>query len=177
MSTNPAITNSKPTLQSAWVTLLSEFNWEWFITHTFREECHPERADKLWRLWCSKINRDLYGPTWAKKMKKGTVPGIYWTRAIEYQKRGVIHFHGLMSGVEALNQFTWMENWLNLDGYGTSEGLTGISRIHTINTQNDYTPIINYISKYVTKQGEIDLSPNMPGYSQHIRQRIQLVKN
>jgi len=153
-------------MHSAWVDLLSEFHWQWYITHTFRESVHPERADKLWRLWCSKINRELYGPRWFKKNKS-----VYWVRAIELQKRDVIHFHGLMSGIDALNQFEWMENWLNLDGIGTGIGLTGISRIYNIDKGESTDAVISYVSKYVSKGGEIDLSPNMPAYSEFLRLR------
>lgn len=158
---------SKPQpLHEGWFQLLNEFHWQWYITHTFRESVHPERADKLWRVWCSKINRYLYGPRWHKKNKS-----VFWVRAIEYQRRDVIHFHGLMTGVESLNQFEWMDKWLNLDGEGVGEGLTGISRIYNIDKEEKTDAVIRYVSKYVVKGGEIDLSPNMPAYNKPLLKR------
>ena len=171
MNTHPNNTNSTQSLSEAWLNLISRYDWDWYVTHTFREDVYPERADKLWRVWCSKINTALYGNHWHKKVKRGTVPGVYWVRAIEYQKRGVLHFHGLVKGVQGMNQFIWMNEWLNLDGKGLTEGLTGMSRIHPYENFNKQNYIIQYISKYVSKGGEIDLSPNLINYQPELFRR------
>lgn len=158
--------------QEAWVELLSQFAWHWYITHTFRESVHPERADKLWRVWCSQINRYLYGPQWYKKGR-----GVYWVRALEYQRRDVIHYHALMLGCESLNTYEWQEKWLNLDGFGTKEGLTGISRIYPYEQFNNTESIISYVSKYVIKKGDLELSPNIAGYTRKLSQAEPSIKS
>lgn len=73
-------------IRGAWTTFLDRWEWDWFVTLTFREHVHPERADKLFRVWISKINRELYGHRWYKRGD-----GVYWARALEYQKRKVLH--------------------------------------------------------------------------------------
>ena len=88
----------------------------------------------------------LYGHRWHKKGE-----GIRWVRALEYQKRDVIHYHALMAGVQDLRRLTWMDRWHELAGY---------ARIEKIDTAD---AVVRYVSKYVVKGGEIDLGgPLMP---------------
>jgi hypothetical protein len=42
-------------------------------------------------------------------------------RALEYQKRDVIHYHALITGVEDLRRLYWMDRWHELAGYGRIE--------------------------------------------------------
>jgi hypothetical protein len=58
---------------------------------------HPEAADKRFRVLISQANRVLYGVRWAKHGA-----GLRWVRALEYQKRDVIHYHALIAGVQDL---------------------------------------------------------------------------
>jgi hypothetical protein len=127
-------------LQEAWIVFLRQWAWQWFCTFTFREIVHPEAADKRFRLFVSMVNREHYGPRW---YKKGL--GIQWVRALEYQRRGVIHYHALAAGVEALRRLTWMDIWQELAGY---------ARIEPI---RDRAAVRRYVSKYVVKGGELDL--------------------
>jgi hypothetical protein len=124
---------------------------------TFPDAVHPERADKLWRLWCSKLNRFVFAPRWHKTAHGGVV----WARSSEFQVRGVLHFHALMGAIVNLNlealRVHWKEVWLELaDGY---------SRIHQIENRS---AVIAYITKYVVKGGELELSGNLNRY---VRQR------
>lgn len=134
---------------NAWVDMLRPYRWDWFITVSFSGNyIHPEQADKIWRLWVSQMNRELHGPRWYKKQK-----GVVWVRALELQKRGVIHFHGLMRHPEfpldkKLSRWAEMEVLFEL---------AGISRIYTPRSQHD---VINYCAKYVFKEGDIEVSPN-----------------
>ncbi len=125
-----------------YVDMLSRYLWHWFATNTFRNEVHPERADKLFRLWVSKMNRQLFGQRWAKKGL-----GIYWARCLEYQKRDVLHYHSLMGGhgLDDMRRLTQMDVWNELAGY---------SRIEP--PRNHYA-VENYVAKYLTKDGEIEL--------------------
>jgi hypothetical protein len=63
-------------LVDAWVEYLSRWTWDWFVTLTFREAKHPEAAEKVFRVWISKMNRDMYGPRWSKHRR-----GVRWVRA------------------------------------------------------------------------------------------------
>lgn len=128
-------------LRGAWAYFLAPYNWSWTATFTFRDAMvHPERADKLFRVFVSKANRQLFGPRWAKKRV-----GISWARGLEFQRRGTAHYHALLSNVGELRRLTYMDLWSDLAGY---------ARIERPRERHD---VVRYISKYVVKGGEIDL--------------------
>ena len=127
-------------LRDAWIALLGRWEWEWFCTFTFRDLVHPEAADKRFRVLISQANRVLYGHRWHKKGE-----GIRWVRALEYQKRDVIHYHALFAGVQDLRRLTWMDSWHELAGYARIEPIESTAAVS------------RYVSKYVVKGGEIDL--------------------
>jgi len=130
-------------LTQAWQDLLGRWRWDWFATLTFRGDAvHPEAADKRFRTWISKINRSLYGPRWSKQ---GT--GVRWVRALELQRRGVIHFHALLGGdgLSDLRRLSWMDAWDELAGWARIEPPRSSEAVRA------------YCAKYVVKGGEIDL--------------------
>jgi hypothetical protein len=92
----------------------------------------------------SQANRVLFGVRWAKYGG-----GLRWCRALEYQKRDVIHYHALITGVQDLRRLFWMDRWHELAGY---------ARIEPIESS---AAVSRYVSKYVIKGGELDLSPNL----------------
>ncbi len=136
-------------LQEAWVEFLSPFQFQWFCTLTFERNVHPEAGFKTFRRFVNELNRDLYGRHWMKTAQGG----IYWIVALERQKRGVIHFHALIGSPEDLNRIarrlTWMDRWQQLAGY---------ARIEPI---RDDTAVRRYVTKYVTKGGDIEFSKNL----------------
>lgn len=142
-----------PTIQQGWVDLLNRWRFNWFCTLTFRDHTHPEAALKRFSVWISKINEELYGKRYYKRGQS-----IYWVNAIEFQKRGVIHFHALLGAPENLNhkvrRLKFMDIWYDL---------AGIARIEEI---EDDEAVYKYVSKYVAKGGEIDVSPNIKEFVQ-----------
>lgn len=145
----------QPPLLHAWTQFLSQWKWDWFATLTFRFDdtsarsiktkvrhplIHPERANKVFRLWVSKMNRSLYGPRWAKYCA-----GAWWVRAEEFQRRGMLHYHALLGGVSDLRRLTWMDEWEKLAGYARIE------------PPKDARAVRSYCAKYVLKGGEIEL--------------------
>jgi hypothetical protein len=131
---SPTATVPIHALQDAWVVFLRQWVWQWFCTFTFRDIVHPESADKRFHLFISMVNRELYGPRWHKKGL-----GVQWVRALEFQKRGVIHYHALVAGVQDLRRLTWMDIWNELAGYARIEAI------------KDPTAVRRYVSKYVVK--------------------------
>ncbi len=111
---------------------------------------HPEAADKRFRTLISKLNRKLFGPRWSKQPNATVI----WARGIEYQKRGVLHFHALI-GCQNINldcytdRRHWADEWNDMAGF---------ARIEKIKSAKDAA---RYVTKYVTKGGQIDLSPNI----------------
>jgi hypothetical protein len=99
----------------AWLTLLGRWEWDG-VYLTCRDFGPPEAADKRFRVLISQANRVLFGTMWYKRQQ-----GLRWVRALEYQKRDVIHYHALMAGVQDLRRLTWMDRWNELAGYGRIE--------------------------------------------------------
>ena len=66
------------------------------------------------------------------------------------QKRGVLHYHALIAGegLQDLRRLTFMDEWDELAGYARIEPLRSSQAVYS------------YISKYVTKGGEIDIGGN-----------------
>jgi len=142
--------SSNKELHRGWITFLQRYEWQWFCTLTFRDFVHPESADKRFRTLISKLNRKLFGPRWSKKPSET----VFWARGIEYQKRDVLHFHALIGcpGID-LDSYTirrhWADKWNEMAGF---------ARIKKIRSAKEAA---RYVTKYVTKGGQIDLSPNV----------------
>jgi hypothetical protein len=143
-------------LAESWTSFLSRYHWDWFCTFTFREAPHPEAADKLFRFWLSELNRSLYGRRWAAHPDGG----VYWVRALEWQKRDVLHYHALLGDVKDLNESAkrlhWMDRWNELAGFAKIEVPHGRGAVAA------------YVAKYVAKGGEIDVSVNLRSYAEQI---------
>ena len=131
-------------LQEAWVALLRQWPWEWFGTLTFRDPVHPEAAAKRFDAFAARLNRALYGPRWYKHHV-----GIQWVRALEYQRRGVIHFHAVIAGVAGQRRSHWVKVWNDLAGYARIEPIRNMGAV------------LRYLSKYVRRGGELDFEPRM----------------
>jgi hypothetical protein len=86
------------------------------------------------------FNRSLNGPRWFKKGR-----GILWVHALEWQRRGVIRYHTMFAGMQHLRRLSWMERWNELAGF---------ARIESI---RDSQAVRRYVTKYVVKEGELDL--------------------
>lgn len=146
-------------LADAWRDFLAQYPWEWFCTLTFREAIHPEAAFKAFRYWVGLLNNDLYGRRWREK--KRAAGGVHWVCALEWQKRGVLHFHALVGGDRSVTGYAddslyladrqfWAREW---------DRIAGFAKLDLIDDQQ--TAVHGYVSKYVAKGGQIDLSPNV----------------
>lgn len=110
---------------------------------------HPEAADKAFRTFISKINGELYGRSWGYKSHRG----LQWARGQEFHKDGRLHFHAVISAPRNdLWNITRISKW---HSWWLKE--FGLNRLERPKSQQD---IARYVSKYVTKGGEIDFSKN-----------------
>jgi len=138
-------------LHQAWINFIKTYEpFQWYVTLTFKEPRHPEACNKAFYRWIRHINQCLYGRRYREKQK-----GVTWIKAIEYQKREVIHFHCLVGSPELykLKRLEFMKVW-EADCRNTQELVNGYARI----TKYDHSRgAINYCSKYVLKGGELDL--------------------
>jgi hypothetical protein len=131
-------------LQDAYVAWLGSWDWEWLVHLTFQEIVHPEAADKRFRRFVMQLNRRLYGRRWYKHGQ-----GIRWVRALEYQRRGALHYHVLFAGVCGLRPHDCVRMW---------KDLAGIAKIEPI---RNMTASLYYLTKYVHRGGELDVEPRM----------------
>lgn len=158
-------------LPEAWASVLERYPAHLFATLTFRPYrrftdkytgatvevprttagggMHPEAADKAFRIFISKINRELYGNTWGKRWHRG----LQWARGQEFHKDGRLHFHAVIAAPQNdLWHITRISKWHN---WWLQE--FGFNRLERPKSQEQ---IAAYVSKYVSKGGEVDFSPN-----------------
>jgi len=131
-------------LTEAWGQFLGQFEWDWFVSLTFREEVPTFRAHRLVRWYTSDLE------------KAAGVP-IFWFRADEYGERlGRFHIHLLIGNVGHLRRLNWMDEWNRRAGY---------ARILPFEKTKGAA---FYCAKYVTKQfGDWDLSDNLRAFRQY----------
>jgi hypothetical protein len=129
---------------------------------TFSEPVHPEQAAKRWERWVCDLEqrevRSVGAPeyqetmTFAEPVHQAQAArrcrGVRWARALEYQKRHVIHYHALLwfGGEGEPHRFTAMGRWEKIG--------EGWARIFTYDPQLGAS---HYLGKYISKGGEIDL--------------------
>ena len=85
-------------LRAAYAQFLERWRWDWLATLTFETDTHPEAARKKFMVWIDRMNKQAFGKRYRNRTK-----GIYWARAAEFQRRGTLHYHTLMSAPEDLN--------------------------------------------------------------------------
>jgi hypothetical protein len=144
---NPLAGPRSNLLQSTWVQFLGDLEtrygmFEWFGHFTFAEPLHPEQANKRWLRFVRQVNRKLHGNRHYKHDK-----GITWVRGQENQKREAIHYHGFFgNGVRKLRRMDFVDIWHDV--------CDGICRIYAYDGRMNAK---DYITKYVVKEGEIDV--------------------
>jgi hypothetical protein len=140
-------------IEIQWTSLLKRWSWHWFATFTFKDETHPEAADKVFRHWVKGLDESN---GYRQRSKSTYARRCIWARGLEWQKRGVIHFHAVVGNLPLsthtrMSCEAWAYAWLML-------GNTGFAKIELIaHTEKS----LGYVSKYCAKGGEIDLSPNL----------------
>lgn len=153
--------------------MLSREPWHWFCTLTFSptrrvrdkytgelrhvERFHPTRgmhleaADKAFRFFIRSINERLYGKRWMVAPRANG--GVVWARGQEFHKSGRVHFHCLLAAPDgdlntSTSRYYWHEWWFR--EFGRNQ----------IERPRDQDDVLGYVSKYVTKDGEVDFSHN-----------------
>ncbi len=139
-------------VKDAWADWLSEnWEWEWYVTLTFRESVGVRRANSLWQLWY----KQLVGET-----KKD----VQYVRFEEWQRlRGVPHYHALMLNVKHVRRVKWNDRWAALAGW---------ARVQKYDSNRGAA---YYVSKYVVKDmGNIRFSDSLQDYAKWSDRPIQL---
>jgi excisionase family DNA binding protein len=131
-------------VRNAWYDWLAKQHWDWFATLTFKDAVHPEQAHKRWCRWLSALG------------SHGRPVG--WARVIEHQKRGVLHYHAVISGVDRANRLSAKRRWENV-GHG-------FARIWPCESDR----ALRYLVKHLGRGAEVDIDsssrPDAPTLSE-----------
>lgn len=146
---------------TAYTQWLSSEPWDFFLTMTDPGLSHPEAMYKRTRYAMNLMNTALYGKKFHKRGK-----GIEYVIGLERQKRGSVHSHSLIRlpdhDAKCRDQFP-LGYW-----HKTINDLGGYSRIEV---PNDNIKTVDYVTKYVCKEGELTFSetfnPNAPRSINH----------
>jgi hypothetical protein len=146
----------KNELANAWADWIPNLpvKFVWFATLTFKNLVHPEKANKIFRVFINKLNREIYGCHYNNNPLKGVV----WVRGMERQSqwsrgqhqpgRGAIHYHVLIACVtEDIRRLKYMDLWRDLAGFAKIE------------TPKNVGGVSVYLSKhaYAFKDGSVDI--------------------
>jgi len=118
--------------------LAAAASWRSFITLTYRDPVHPELAMRHIRQIMRRLNEDLYGNRYRRKVGHSYFSYVI---GIEYQKRDVLHFHMLVD--QYVNYDLLHKYWGNAHGFVWIEPIT------------DFIGALKYVTKYVFKDGTI----------------------
>ncbi len=121
---------------SEWI--VSMRPWMIFLTLTFREETPPDVAKNKFFYLVRILNKELFGNQYSRFVGHSY---FSYVLGIEYQRRDVIHFHVL---IDRPVNFELIHRIWNL-----SAGFAWTDVIR------DTEQTVNYVSKYITKGGEI----------------------
>ena len=121
----------------------------WFVTLTFKNFIHENRARQLLKRWIYSLTI-AYGHVVSDLDVSGSC-GLKWVYAQEWQKRHVIHFHLIISGVRlgSLSRIRWEGRWSAMkseDSTGKYVFPCGFARIYKAEPK-----AAPYLAKYVGK--------------------------
>ncbi len=146
------IPTHKISIKECYQEWLDLIEWDLFTTLTFKNSTHPEQATKCFNKWMRLVNQTLYGKRFREKKK-----GVAWVRGLEYQKRGVIHFHVLIkSGKLSIDPEKRILQLLYIKSLWQSRinDNCGFADIGTAK----HEAAVRYIVKYILKGSELDFS-------------------
>ncbi|MEW6145740.1 MAG: hypothetical protein AB1598_12045 [Thermodesulfobacteriota bacterium] len=144
-------------LQEAWREFISRYDYDLFVTLTFRDEIKPWIAKKRFEKWLESLNLELFGEEYKQEGL-----GIRYALSIEYQKRGILHFHALLGakGLKEINREYMAKLW-KTNGQRKDKAGPLLDRIvngHAV--IKPYDPAggaIRYMTKHIRKGVEPDI--------------------
>lgn len=138
-------------LRSAWSEWLSGRPWDLFLTLTSEHRTHPEALHKRFRYCVHQMSDELYGRT---ATRRGTP--IEYVNGIERHKSGWPHSHALIRvpGVD-------LDDPLQLSLAAWQKRITETGGFCWLARPRHQGDVVSYVTKYVTKDGELVLSENL----------------
>jgi len=144
-------------LQKEWQEFIPRYEFDLFVTLTFRDEIELWKAKKRFEKWLGSLNKDLFG--WRYR-RNGL--GIRYAVAYECQRRGTLHLHALLGakGLKELNREHMAKLW-KCNGQRNKKTGTLVDRIvnghAVIDIFDPARGAIKYMTKHILKDGELDI--------------------
>ena len=120
-----------------WITDLAD--WKIFLTLTFRDIKPVDSACRYWTKLVRELNLNLVGKKYTRIVGHSY---FSYALAMQYQKRGAIHFHALVD--KPLNFKLIHKLWGSWCGFAKPEII------------KDRDDCVGYVSSYVLKDGVVD---------------------
>jgi len=130
----------KKFLKICWLDWLKQKDWKIFVTLTFKNEVFPDIARRKLKLLIRKLNECVFGLHYTKFVGHSYFSYI---AGLEYQRRGVIHFHLLID--KPVNFHLMHEFWNEIAGFAHVQIL------------RDLDGALDYVTKYVIKCGQMEV--------------------
>jgi len=156
------------TLEEGWIQMADKYSpWYWYLHLTFKYFVEQEYAIRQFKRFIRLMNEKLHGKRFRGNGKRDSVcKGIPWINAIEYQRRGVLHFHALLGGesykLNGKGGYPDMSLYKDMWQYGFKKK-NGVFKFRP----NGFAKIVQYddrkgakqylAKKYVSKGGELDI--------------------
>lgn len=156
-----------PTLRGSWGDWIGAQPWDLFVTLTSEKQTHPEAMLKRFRYCTHKVNDHVYGRRWERRGE-----GVQWVAGLERTKQGWPHSHAVVRfpgrdirGAAGRNIFD-LGYW---QGWMTDTG--GFAWLELPKSEQ---AVVAYVTKYVVKDGELELSPQVE-FARYTGQQLTLV--
>ena len=144
----------KPSLRESWGAWIGAQPWDLFVTLTSEKQTHPEAMLKRFRYCMHKASDHVYGRRWERRGQ-----GLQWVTGLERTKQGWPHSHAVVRfpGVDirgqdgrAIFDLGYWQRWMtDTGGYAWLE------------LPRSEAAVVQYVTKYVVKDGELELSPTV----------------
>jgi len=145
----------KRELQKYWIELISRYEYDLFVTLTFKEDIKRATAENRFESWIAALNNILFGRRYKQRGR-----GIRYAVSYESQNRGTLHMHALLGaeGLKELDSEYMAELW---KCNGQQKNGTLLNRIvnghAVIDIYNPKRGAIQYMTKDIYKDGEPDI--------------------
>ena len=120
--------------------ILQAKKWTGFLTLTFRNDVPIDKAKRDFQNLVRLLNIECFGNNYTRKVKHCY---FSYVLATEWQLRDVIHFHAIVD--RPVNYERIHRVWNAWAGFGLTQSI------------KDEFRSVKYISKYVSKGGELDI--------------------
>ncbi len=133
--------NQKQVVREGWESYIEDLaTWKWFVSLTFKDIVTVDQLDHQWRYLVQRLNANLFGNHYTRITGHSY---FAYAMGIEAQKRGALHAHILID--RNINLTLLHSIWNRMAGFAWVKPVI------------DQDGAIGYISKYVTKGGELEL--------------------